>query len=506
MDHGPVEELSQVEASANRNDFARDAVKTMSHLGVAAVVSMAMGLILRLILPRALGRENIGILYFSESFSAMFFTFLPLGLSAYIVREVPVDHRKASVILPTLVPAIGGWALLIWCVMLVTVWTSGADHLTASCVALMGIYSGATVFQRSILRGTYVALGKSAFTARLEMMVRIGLLVLVISAIAAGSSVVGVIFCYAVSEIVGVVYLLLRANKDGLFVESFDRFFLLKMVRQTMPFFAVGALVEIYGNINVSMLRYLASNQEVAYFGAADKLKGMGLLLVPVMQASLQPVLSRAWRSNRVEFQRLVSNSMRLLSAVSLPLTLGLMVVPDLLSDLIFGSEFVAAYRSIAYLAPVLTLTYMNVLMGSCLNIVSDGKKFLWVTAISLILNVLLNMLWIRVGREWWGEGGAAAGSSLATVISELFVLLSVRRIFTQGLDHWHLFWLILSAMIPCTLLGVFMPNLLSLDRWHRLSLIGLTPFYLWITGTVRRDDLIQFLRLYRHSSGNLQP
>ena len=501
MGHDSKEDIDQAQTDVSRSDFARDAVKTLSHLGAAAVVSMGLGLILRLILPRALGRESLGILYFSESFGAMFFTFLPLGLTAYIVREVPVDHKKASIILPTLVPAIGIWAALIWCAMMVAVWASGADRLTVLCVASMGIYSAGAVFQRAILRRTYVSLGQSAFTARLEMIVRITLLMMVSVAIIAGSSLIGVVLCYALAECLGVFYLLFQAKKDGHFIAGFDKNLLVKMVRQTAPFFAVGALVEIYGNINVSMLRYLSGNQEVAYYGAADKLKGMGLLMVPVMQAALQPVLSRAWHTNKAEFQRLVSNSMRLLSAISLPLTLGLMLVPDVLSDLIFGPEFIASYRSISFLAPVLTLTYLNVLMGSCLNIISDGKKFLWVTAISLILNVVLNTFWVKVGGEWWGEGGAAAGSSLATVVSELFVLISVRRIFTQGLDQWHLFGLVMATAIPCMVLGSFLPTLLSFDRWLRLSLVGITPFYLWITGTVRRDDFIHFSKIKRKSS-----
>jgi len=497
----PKEKATVEQVIAVGNDFAHDAVKTVSHLGAAALFSMSLGLILRLVLPRALGRDSIGILYFSESFSALFFTFLPLGLTAYIVREVPVDHRKASAILPTLVPALGLWAALIWCVMMVSVYGSGADQSTVLCVAAMGVYSAATVFQRAILRRTYVALGRSAFTAQLEMVVRILLLILVLLAVLSGASVLGVVCCYAVSEVLGVIYLLLRASRDGHLIGKFDRSLLNKMVGQTMPFFAVGALVEIYGNINAIMLRYLANNQEVAYFGAADKLKGMGLLMVPVMQTALQPVLSRAWHGDRDEFRRLVSNSMRLLSAVSLPLTLVLMLVPDLLSDVIFGAEFKSSYRSISFLAPVLMMTYMNVLIGSCLNIISDGKKFLWVTAISLLLNVLLNIVCIRIGTFLWGDGGAAAGSSIATVASEVFVLMSVRRIFPQGLEHDCLFGLMMVAVIPCTVLAINFQVLLSWNIWLRVSLILIAPFYLWITRLVRRDDLIYLMNLRKKVS-----
>jgi peptidoglycan biosynthesis protein MviN/MurJ (putative lipid II flippase) len=131
----------------------------------------------------------------------------------------------------------------------------------------------------------------------------------------------------------------------------------------------------------------------------------------------------------------------------------------------------------------------------------SDGKKFLWVTAISLILNVLLNILCIRVGRVWWGDGGAAAGSSLATLVSEVFVLLSIRRIFPQGLEKGRLFGLMIVAMIPCILLAANFQLLLSWGRWWRLALILTAPVYLGVTGMVRREDLIYLRNLRKKLS-----
>ncbi len=470
-------------------DLGRQAVKTMSHLGLAAGFSMAMGLFIRLLLPRALGRDALGTLYFAESFSAMFFTVLPLGVTAYIVREIPVDHRQIKRILPTLLPATGVWACLIWLAMVTTLWFTNAEPTTIYCCGAMGVFNACIVFQRSILRRAYVAKGESARMARQETAIRLALVAMVVVCILIKSSVITVAAAYGVSEVVGVMYLVWQARRDGYLSDGFDFDFLAKIVRQSLPFFAVGALVELYGNINSTMLKFMVGTSEVAYFGAADKLKGMGLLLVPVMQAGLQPALAKAWGHDKAQFAAIVQHTVRILIVLSLPLTLGLMLLPDLVSDIIFGPEFHSSYRAVCYLSPVLTLTYLNVLMGSCLNIISDGRRFMIMTAASLVMNVSLNYLLIPLALARWGDGGAAAGSALSMVVSEIFVLLAIRSIFPVAVNFSRVFRMLLILAIPCVAVGYFYDIMRTTPSVWRMFGVAVTPIYLMAFGLIERSD-----------------
>lgn len=486
MSEPPISDSDvQTPKSGHDVDLGTQAMKTISHLGLAAVFSMAMGLVIRLILPRAIGREALGMLYFAESFSAMFFTVLPLGITAYIVREIPVNHRHISRILPTLLPATALWGVCIWLIMLVVLWFTGAESDTIYCCAAMGVFNGCAVLQRSILRRSYVAMGNSAQMARQEMAVRIALILMILSCLRLKTSVVVLAIAYATSEILGVSFLVWQSWRLGYLSGGFDIVMLRQMVTQSLPFFAVGAMVEIYGNVNTTMLNFIAGNSEVAYFGAADRLKGMGLLLVPVMQAGLQPSLSKAWHQSKEQFTGLVKRAVRLLVVLSMPLTLGLMILPDIIADTIFGSEFRASYRAISYLAPVLTLTYLNVLLGSCLNIISDGRKFVVVTALSLVLNIVLNLQLVPVCRTHWGAGGAAAGSALATVVAELFVVIAIRRIFPVALDFSRIARMLLASAAPCLLVGIYFDEIQQIAVGWRIAMVGIAPIYGVIVGMI---------------------
>ncbi|MBM4250681.1 MAG: hypothetical protein FJ146_01760 [Deltaproteobacteria bacterium] len=468
----------QTPNSGHEVDLGTQAIKTMSHLGLAALFSMAMGLVIRLILPRAIGRDALGVLYFAESFSAMFFTVLPLGVTAYIVREIPLNHGKISRILPTLLPATALWGVCIWLIMLVALWFTGAELDALYCCAAMGVFNGCASLQRAILRRSYVAIGDSAQMARQEMAVRIALIFMIFGCLWLRTSVVVLATAYATSELLGVSFLVWRSKRLGYLSGRFDIVLLRQIVTQSLPFFAVGAMVEIYGNVNTTMLNFIAGNSEVAYFGAADRLKGMALLLVPVMQAGLQPALSKAWHQSKEQFTRLVKHAVRLLVVLSMPLTLGLMILPDMIADTIFGSEYRASYRAICYLAPVLSLTYLNVLLGSCLNIISDGRKFVVVTGFSLLLNIGLNLQLAPFCMKLWGEGGAAAGSALATVVAELFVVVAIQHIFPVAIDFSRVAKMILASAAPCLLAGIYFDVIQQIAVGWRIVVVGITPVY----------------------------
>ncbi len=463
-----------------RKNMTQEALTVASHLGIAAIISMALGIVLRLIIPRALDPEKMGVFYFAESMGSIFFTFLPLGISSYIVREVAPNPAHAKEILATLSRAQLYFALVLMLLLAGVIALTGANQLTLWTCVIMGVFSGCYYYQRAILRRTYIVLGHAKSMAKIEVSIRIMLVLFVIAVLIVDASVLSIALCYAVSEIISLGILLYKSHKDKLLTGAFDQRLLKKIVLVSLPYFAIGVLVDFYGNIDVIILRYFNSDVEAGLYGVAAKLKGMGLLLIPVMQAAIQPILARAWHIDKNAFADFVDKTLRLLVVLSLPIAVVMMLVPDFFSDFLFGPKYQSSYRVISYLAPVLLLTYLNVLMGSCLNIISDGKKFLWVTFLSLCLNVVLTIIAVRIFSSYLGVGGGASGAAIATIISECFVLLSMRRIFPIGISHKKLFSTLALSLIPCLFLGLFFDKLLVISVGLRLSL-GMIVLFLYM-------------------------
>jgi O-antigen/teichoic acid export membrane protein len=239
------------------------------------------------------------------------------------------------------------------------------------------------------------------------------------------------------------------------------------------------------------MLKYFSSSEEVAFYGSANKLKSAALVFLPIFQSAIQPALARTWHESKDRFAELVSHATRILVAIALPIVVAMILIPDFLAQIIFGPQFWQSALAIACVAPILILSSLNVLMGSSLNVISNGVSFLIVTAISVFMNAGLNALAISYAIDKFGPGAGAAAAAIATVISEIFVLLAMRRIFRVGLDQkrmWKVFGL---AAFPVVLLGANFQGLQAISPFVRIGAAALIlPIYMFAVKLVRFEDL----------------
>ena len=86
---------ADVEDGARANEV-RGAVRSTLQLGGSLMVTYAIALGIRALMPRYLGPEAFGYFNWSEAFAATFFVATNLGLETYIRKEVPVRPEHAS--------------------------------------------------------------------------------------------------------------------------------------------------------------------------------------------------------------------------------------------------------------------------------------------------------------------------------------------------------------------------------------------------------------------------
>ena len=466
-------------------------VEAASHIGVATGLSMVMGTVIKLILPRFFPPSDIGNLYFVESIATMVFCLLPFGLPAFIGREIPKDQSRAAVILSTLLPFIVATGGLLLLVLVTAIGWATHERALVGCALGMGLFIMAQTIQRMIVGQVFTSLGLTRVIARLDVGTRVLLVVTIFYLLFLQKDVVWIAFAFGISQLLSLAILTLDANRRGFLSGGFDPRFLKKMIRVSWPFFAVAAIVEIYGSLDISMLRYYTNSDEVAFYGAANKLKGAGLALIPIIQASLQPALSKSWFTDKTQYQRLLSTSLRILVATALPLTLALFMLPDFFSQIVFGPSFHPAIGSILGLAPVLMLTYLNVLMGTCMAIQEMGLAFLVITAASLAINALLNLFMIPYFYMHWGTGAGGLGAGLATLMSEIVVLIAMTARFRGAINGRDLCKRLGQGLLPCLLITTYWLSPFRIDIVARIAaFIVFTSAYLLLTKLVTVDDI----------------
>ena len=401
-------------------------LKNMSVMTVSVGITQVIALILKSLMPRIFGPEKMGIFYFAESFATLFFAFLPLGLSTYINRHLPAKPDHIKDILWTVLVVQVVTALAIGLAMYGTLIWQGQDQETIIVTMIMGGYAALFTFQKDIFQKIYILLGDLFMISRLNIIVKIVFVSGSVLILYTAPSIAAIAVMHLASEAFGFVYLLRLARKADFVTVSLSTPYLRTMLKYSLPFYFASVLNGVYGQIDSIMLEQFATKLELGYFGAAYKIIGMGLFLVPVFQNAITPVLAQALSKDDDSFAIMVKDCLHNLMVCALPLAVGLIIFGDLIASLINGPEFDLSRRILTFLTPVLLMMYLNTFLGSCLYLASSGQRLSLIFIVGGVINVGLDMALIPWGIHHFGPGGAGIAVSFATFLCETYVFFAM--------------------------------------------------------------------------------
>ncbi len=473
--------------------------RNVSVMSLSVGLTMVIGLALRMILPRLMGPEKMGIFYFADSFTNMFFAFLPLGLTTYINRTIPSNHRHAQEIFGTILVVEFIMAALIGGAMLATLVYTKKSMETITCTVFMGFYAAIFHFQRNILQKIFMSIDHMGLISMVNVVVKILLVVGCLLLLKIQPSVVWIAAVYAASEFLGLIYLLYKSFQHRFFDSkpSLDRF--KAIMKVSLPFYLAGVLTTAFTEMDVNMLAQFSNNTEVGYFGAAYKLTGVFMLLVPILQNSFTPSLSQAWSKQNGEFPILVKQLINFLLVCSLPLSVVLLLFGDYLARALYGVGFEPSYKILCFLTPVLTMVYLNTFTAISVHLTSTGGRISQIFVLGILINVILDYLLIPYGMKF-GPGGAGVAVSFCTFLCEIYTFLAMLRIFPCKILDFKLIKNFFVILAPCWLAMIFYDSMVALNFWQRLGLAFATPFYGLLTRLVTMGELKMFMQLTRRT------
>jgi O-antigen/teichoic acid export membrane protein len=259
----------------------------------------------------------------------------------------------------------------------------------------------------------------------------------------------------------------------------------------SLPFFINTVAHTAYGKVDATMLAFLSSDAEVGYYGAALNLGALTLMLTPLIGWVLMPFTARAAARSRQELIGLMTNLLRVILSLAIPLGLALWVGAADLVHLAFGTAFLPSALTLKILAPLFVITYVAIVASTCLVRLDRAWSVTVISLGGLALTPLLNLALVRPASHAFGAGGAAGGAALALLVTEVSVstamLLTLRgEILSRETLRS------IAASVACAALVVVLDHLLgpTLRAW-RYPLDGLA--YLGLaaaSGGIRLGEL----------------
>lgn len=274
-----------------------------------------------------------------------------------------------------------------------------------------------------------------------------------------------------------------------------------KHLKPSFNIFVFNLITSIYVNLNTVMLGFMQGDSAVGFYIAGNKISHIVLSVVASLGVVLLPRCSNLVENGRMdEFASVTSKSYRLVQSLSLPSTIGLILLASPIVTIFGGSEFAEASSVLVWTAPIIIFIGLSNVFGiQILYPLGKENIVIWSTIGGAIINLILNFLLI----PYWSYTGAA----ISTFIAELAVLL-IQLIWGYRYIPFKLFEKVYANYLVASIfmaIVVFPLTQLLNNIW--LSLIvstivggGIYACILWIMKDSLFQEIMQYtFRLIKH-------
>lgn len=247
-----------------------------------------------------------------------------------------------------------------------------------------------------------------------------------------------------------------------------------KHLRQILVLFANNLATTIYVSADTIILGFLATDYNVGIYSISTKIYFIIKNLLSAIIIVSVPRLSFFWGNNqKKEFNQLSARIINLLIALVFPAMTGLFMLSKNIILLISNASFLSAVSSLRLLCIALLFSLFSWFFTSCILIPTKNEDIvLWITLISSMINIILNILLIPL----FQENAAAFTTVVAEGISMLLTFIVAKREYNGNINASNLISTLFGCaviIIICTSLGYLQfPNIIILTLSIAISII----------------------------------
>ncbi len=332
-----------------------------TYLTASIIVQKLFAVVYFIFIARYFVNANVGEYTHAIYLATIFGIFVELGLSNVLTREIaktPSDAQKfiSNVVAIKLLATVITYACLAIFVNVFD-YSDVARQLTYLAGLVMVIDSFNVSFY-AILRGYqkffYEALG-----------VLLGQILLVsfgIIAMLKGYSIHFLVLAIVLSSVFHCVYsiLILRKKFQISVFPHVSKETLLLLFKIGLPFLIFGVVMRFYGYIDTVLLYKMKESIDVSYYAAAYKITFALTFIPSAFGSALYPAFSEYFVSDKEKIRHVFEKSTYYLMAISLPLSLGTMLLADQIILFIFGANYLPSVLTLRILMLALVFIFLG--------------------------------------------------------------------------------------------------------------------------------------------------
>lgn len=201
--------------------------------------------------------------------------------------------------------------------------------------------------------------------------------------------------------------------------------------RAVIPLALVTGLQLINNFVDLVILGFFHTNEEVGIYRAVSQIAVLSYFGFQAMNQVLQPHFSRLHRTDQdgTETLWLIRFSSRLLFLLSGPLVIIYALFGKEIIAIFFGEAYLVGHAALVALSFGLVFKSIYGVVATAMNMAGHERKVAYVVLVSVILNILLNLVFVPI----FGMNGAAISTATSFVVLGIALRLIAMRVLYQG-------------------------------------------------------------------------
>ena len=469
--------------------MAYSVAKNTSFLTAASIGQKIISFVYFTVIARLIGVENTGQYFFALTFTSIFAVVADSGFSAVLTREIAKAPEKTQAIFSTVFGSklVSGGVAYLLVILFVNLlgYPAGTRHL---------VYLAGLAMWFDNFHSLFYAVFRAKRNLKYESFGLVGtqLLTLIIGSVALYFRwpLIWLIAAYAIPSFCNAIYsgfFIARVCAVKL-VMSFSKIAWKEFFIMAWPFALAGIIGRLYAYSDSIIMSKMLSGSELGWWSVPYKIVFAFQFIPLALSASVYPVFSHLFVSDKVSLARLFEKSWRYLLTIVLPLAAGIFVIAPSFIVAVYGANYAASVLPLRILVGSLIFGYLALISGTFINAIGQQKKQTSLMAMALVVNVIANLLLIpRLGIV-----GAAISALISNFLLWLIGLCLVRRY--AEIDLTAIASYTVKAVVPAAIMAIIVYWLCGALNFIIAIPIGVVAYLimLFITGALTKDIMAE--------------
>jgi O-antigen/teichoic acid export membrane protein len=387
-----------------------------SFLTIASVLQKVISFLYFILVARMIQVENTGVYFFAITFTTIFTVVADFGMGPVLTREVARFPDRAQNYFNTVF-----WTKILFGLgaYLLIVFFANILHYPESTKLLIYI-SGITMFFDNLttsFNSIFRAKKNLVYESTAVIGSQFATLLIGTFALFKGWPLIWLIIAYTIPSFLNTLYMSQMLRRVyGITIRFIWNSAIFKIFLVTaLPFAIAGIIGRLYAYSDSLLMSKMLTAKELGWWSVPYKITFAFQFIPVALSASVYPVFSSLFLTDKAAMGALFEKSWRYLFAIVFPLAFGLMAIADPMIRHVFGAKYEPSVTAwtLRILLVSLIFGFLAFITGALLNATNKQKIQTGLIGAVLAVNIGLNLFLLPK----FGINGAAIAALISNII-----------------------------------------------------------------------------------------